>query len=200
MTEFPSQLGQDRWVLDKKPDGGGFFLELGCYHPKDLSNTFALEQRGWRGVSIDPFPSGDWSIRPNTRLVPAAVTSHGRPIRFVKGNELGGDEEHLGVHSDKVSKCERVVIPSISTRDLIDEYEIPKKIDYLSIDVEGSEYDILRSFPFDLVSVDLITVEHNFEVNKRQKIRAFLESRGFEKVTDIDTKWDDWFQSVQKKK
>ena len=82
----------------------------------------------------------------------------------------------------------------------IDGYEIPKKIDYLSIHVEASAYDILRSFPFDLISVDLITVEYNFEVNKRQKIRAFLESRGFEKVTDIDTKWDDWFQSVQKKK
>jgi len=199
-VEFTSQLGQDGWVLEHKRTPG-FFLEIGCFHPKDLSNTYALEQCGWNGISVDPFPTGDWrTTRPNTELVTKAVTSHGRPIRFVKAKELGGDEAHLGVHRETVAKYDRAVIPSITPRDLIAEYNIPSQIDYLSLDVEGAEYDILRAFPFETVNVDMISVEHNFERNKREKIRRHLESKGFQIVTNIDTKWDDWFLKVSEEK
>ena len=54
-----SQAGQDLWVLSKLPDGRRLsgesrtFLEIGCAHPTELSNTKALEENGWRGWQVD---------------------------------------------------------------------------------------------------------------------------------------------------
>ena len=193
MEEFPSQLGQDRFVLERFGHRG-FFLEIGAYHVKELSNTFALEKAGWKGISIDPFPKGDWvKERPNTILLESVLSSHGEPVRFIKGNELGGDEKHIGNHSHSVKNCDRVIIPSKTPRQLFEEYRLPKRIEYVSIDVEGAEFEILKEFPFESVEVGCITVEHNFEEAKRSLIRQLLEKNGFSKVVNIDTRWDDWY-------
>lgn len=56
LTEFKSysQAGQDEWVLSKFPKGyKGTFLDIGCSHPVELSNTYALEQLGWLGLLVD---------------------------------------------------------------------------------------------------------------------------------------------------
>jgi hypothetical protein len=82
-------------------------------------------------------------------------------------------------------------MPSMSVRDLLTEYAVPRHIQYLSLDTEGSELEILQAFPFDEVTVDAITVEHNFEEPKRTQIRDLLVSRGF--VLETVMKWDDWY-------
>ncbi len=193
MTCFPSQLGQDTFVLKYKKDPG-VFLEIGAFHTKDLSNTWALEKRGWTGYCVEPFPQGNWpSERPNTVLIKSVLTSHGNPVRFVKGKELGGDEKFLKTHAHSLKDCERVILPSITVADMIDIYKVPAHIDYMSIDVEGSELEILNSFPFSSVDVDIITVEHNYELDKRQKIKALLERHNFVQVCENESKWDDWF-------
>jgi hypothetical protein len=73
-------------------------------------------------------------------------------------------------------------------------------IDYLSLDTEGSEWEILRVFNFDIYTIRLITVEHNYfegtgfpplEKEKKDKIQKFLESRGF--VLEKTIKADDWY-------
>lgn len=62
----------------------------------------------------------------------------------------------------------------------------------MSVDTEGSEYDLLSSFPFDEWNIRLLTIEHNF-TPRRADIRKLLESHGYRCT---EHQWDDWFEKV----
>jgi hypothetical protein len=61
----------------------------------------------------------------------------------------------------------------------------------MNLDIEGGEYGVLSTFPFDKYSFGFLTVEHNFEEPKRTNIRKLLESKGYKHVREV--KWDDWY-------
>jgi hypothetical protein len=65
-------------------------------------------------------------------------------------------------------------------------------MDYLSIDTEGSEYDILSSFNFDKYKFRVITSEHNFTQN-REKIYTLLKKQGYERKFEDISEFDDWY-------
>ena len=71
-------------------------------------------------------------------------------------------------------------------------YNAPKKIDYLSVDTEGSEFDILSAFDFNEYRFNCITIEHNFTEN-REKLKFLLEQNGYKRVFEYLSKWDDWY-------
>merc|ERR550534_1159498 len=87
-----SQLAQDLWVLNLFRNlEGGFFLEIGANHPQAMSNTYVLEMFAlWHGVSIDPFPRGDWEERRNATLLQAAVGPEGSRQPFVLPGHMWG--------------------------------------------------------------------------------------------------------------
>lgn len=186
-----AQLNQDLWVLELLQKRDGWFVEFGAFHPEKLSNTKLLEEHGWRGVSVDPFPNGDWTTRPNTTLIKSAVTGDGRQIEFVKADELGGIAEHISAHAATVKDAERATISSITPTDVLAAANAPREIDYISLDVEGAELEILRAFPFDEYDVTLLTVEHNYEEPKRRDIRNLLRTKGFRLVAN--NRWDDCY-------
>ena len=66
----------------------------------------------------------------------------------------------------------------------------PHVIDYLSIDTEGSEFEILETFPFECWQVNLLTVEYNY-TDRRNDIRSLLDKKGY-KCTERE--WDDWYE------
>jgi len=71
-------------------------------------------------------------------------------------------------------------------------HNTPRKIDYLSIDTEGSEFDILKVFPFSEWMIQCLTVEHN-NGSIKDKIFNLLSSYGYERVVPDDSDWDDWY-------
>ena len=75
---------------------------------------------------------------------------------------------------------------------MIKNYVPNKKIDYLSIDTEGSEYDILKAFNFQTFKVEVISIEHNFSIN-RKKIFKLLTSNGYKRVLEKTSLWDDYY-------
>jgi hypothetical protein len=76
--------------------------------------------------------------------------------------------------------------------DLLTKYDAPQVIDYLSIDTEGSELDILSNFDFDYYKFKVITVEHNF-TEQREKINQLLTSKGYKQVLREISAFDDWY-------
>ena len=76
-----------------------------------------------------------------------------------------------------------------SLEDFLEKHDAPRQIDYLSIDTEGSEYEILAAFPFEDWDIRLITVEHNF-TPMREDIRTLLERHGYVRQ---EVEWDDWY-------
>jgi FkbM family methyltransferase len=87
----------------------------------------------------------------------------------------GQDDEHsLKRRNGKIVK-----VPTISLLDMLNEKYAPQIVDYLSIDTEGSEYDILESFFSDntYYKIRCITVEHNFNIENRQKLFDLLTKK-----------------------
>jgi FkbM family methyltransferase len=95
-------------------------------------------------------------------------------------------------HASARNKGETYPVKTISLNDLLVRHQAPSKIDYLSIDTEGSELEILEAFDFEKYAISVITCEHNFS-SQRPKIYDLLISKGFIRVFEGFSRWDDWY-------
>ena len=86
----------------------------------------------------------------------------------------------------------RYPVETVSLNDLLAFWEAPRRIDYLSLDTEGSELDILQHFDFAAHDVRLITVEHNHTA-RRQPILELLTARGYRRKFETLSSVDDWY-------
>jgi hypothetical protein len=85
-----------------------------------------------------------------------------------------------------------ISVQSISLNDLLSEAGAPADIDYVSIDTEGSELEILRHFDFGRWNVRLFTIDHNFSAN-RGEIEELLERNGYTRIWPEINQADDWY-------
>ena len=95
-------------------------------------------------------------------------------------------------HKKSRKSGKRYTVETIALLDLLDKFEAPKLIDYLSIDTEGSEYEILKNFDFDKYKFRVITCEHN-HTSMRQKIFDLLTNNGYVRKFEEISKFDDWY-------
>lgn len=196
-----AQLRQDIFVMNElgyKRDG--YFVEFGATNGVDLSNTYMLEKNfGWTGILAEPAVS--WSIalpkNRNCHIDFGCVWSKtGETLEF--NNALDAELSTIDNFSncDEHSKARegglRYTVTTISLLDLLKKYDAPKVIDYLSIDTEGSEYDILDAFDFDAYQFRTITCEHN-DTPMRQKIYDLLTSKGYTRKLTEFSYFDDWY-------
>jgi FkbM family methyltransferase len=184
-----AQLKQDQWVLSWFPYPG-FFLDVGMADGMRLSNTYMLEEKGWRGIGIDPFPTNP-QCRPNTIIEECAVFSYPASLNFIRAGCLGGIEQSISpLHLNKIKDKPRTTVKAVTLASILDKHNAPNFIEYLSLDVEGAEYDILSTFPFDRYTFGCMTIEHNFGPT-RQKIRQLLETHGYKHMKGV--RFDDWY-------
>ena len=184
-----SQIGQDLAVLkfyNQKRDG--FFIEIGASDGIKLSNTYLLEkQYNWKGICVEPVPKNYKNLiinRPNSICLDNAVFSVSNfTVNFDIANKytlLSGISEHIDRHKNRVDDDKSSIqVKTISLIDLLDNNNAPKFIEYLSLDTEGSEYEILKTFNFDKYIFGLIDVEHNHIEPRRTHIKELLLSNGY---------------------
>jgi len=172
-----SQIGQDSWILDKVVNPG-FFVDIGAYDGVAFSNTLRLEQAGWTGICAEPLPSmfdAMVKARDCTCRRVAVHSRSGEALRFRVSEMDSGIEAYLpSVPNDWPA----IEVQTISLNDLLEQDGAPSRIDYISLDTEGSELEILSTFDFDRWNVANWTVEHNdyrYGHNERSKelIRIF---------------------------
>ena len=82
---------------------------------------------------------------------------------------------------------------AISLNALIEKYQLGKNIDYISIDTEGNELDIIKNFNFKKFNVKIFTFEHNFKKNKREIIYKILKKNNYERMFKYISYMDDWY-------
>ena len=196
-----SQLQQDLFVLSElgfKRDG--FFVEFGATNGVDLSNSHLLEAKfGWTGILAEP--ARVWHSELRTNRTAAVETDcvwkkTGETLWFneVEVGALSTLDRFSGgdLHKDARKHGHKYEVSTISLLDLLMKHKAPQKIDYLSIDTEGSEYDILNAFDFDAFDIKIITCEHNF-TPMRGKIFKLLTKHGYERKY-AELSWcDDWY-------
>lgn len=199
---YSSQSGQDIFVYyeffkDKK---NGTFVDIGAYDGKYFSNTYFFEkQLGWNGICIEPINEIFQRLKKNRDCicVNGAITKQKKgkiPFLQIQGPEtaimLSGIASNYGPQMQKMIDEEiktrnltfkEISVQSYSINEVLQKYKF-HKIDLLSIDVEGSEYEILESWNFKKHPVEVIVVENIFE---DPKISSLLSSQGFEHIARI---------------
>jgi FkbM family methyltransferase len=183
---------------------GGFFVEFGASNGVDLSNTLLLERDyGWSGILAEPAVCWHDSLTKNRR---AKIEK--RCVWSRTGQRLSFQEVHAAelstiasfastdMHLQSRKEGRSYSVDTISLLDMLDAHSAPPEIDYLSIDTEGSELDILSTFDFQRYRFGVITVEHNYGAT-REPIHQLLTSNGYERKFAEVSLFDDWY--VRKK-
>ena len=196
-----SQLRQDLFVLSELDfKGAGFFVEFGATNGIDLSNTHLLEKEfGWTGILAEPAKCWHQDLRANrnSHIDTDCVWRDSNSIlnfNEVDSAELSTINSYSSADHHQESRREGKTydVKTISLVDLLKKYDAPRLIDYLSIDTEGSEFEILNSFDFDKYEFKIITCEHNF-TSKREEIFMLLTSKGYVRKFEKLSKFDDWY-------
>jgi hypothetical protein len=192
LQKFYSQIGQDIWIIGKVyPDvDHGYFVDIGSADAEIMSNSKALEEIGWDGICVDPFPT-NWKDRKCQLFREVVYSRSGQVIRFRKAGDLGGIDSHIDTWKREVESAEVVELTTTTVGDILKRANAPPFIHYVSIDTEGSEMEILKTFPFSEYTVGAFTIEHNYEEPKRQQIRQFLQQQGYR--FDKEQIVDDWY-------
>jgi FkbM family methyltransferase len=189
---YPSEIGQDKWVIFRMFPRvtDGFFLDVGSGHGTIGSNTKALEERGWSGICVDPFPT---HMEGRTcRMEKVVVSSvEGQLVKFHTHAGLGGIADSLGKWKEEASKSPAVELTTTTLGAVLDRAQAPDFIHFLSLDIEGAELDALKAVPFEKYRFGAMAIEHNHEEPKRTEIVKFLEARGYQRVHTF--RQDDFF-------
>lgn len=180
---YPSEIGQDKWVMVKMFPGvtNGFFLDVGSGHGTIGSNTKALEDAGWTGICIDPFPTG---MEGRTCRMEKVVVSSaaGQTVKFHTHAGLGGIADTLGKWKAEASKSPVVEFTTTTLGQVLAQANAPSFIHFMSLDIEGAELEALKGIPFEQYRFGAMAIEHNDEEPKRSDILKFLEARGYQRV------------------
>lgn len=190
-----SQYGQDRLVLEiLNGQRGGYFLDSGATDGVAASNTWLLETcYNWDGVCLEPNPVFFEALvrNRNCACINSCLYVRDGDVAFVDAGTLGGvlfeypEGELRRLEQRQGASPPIVRRPARTIRSVLDEVEAPPIVDYWSLDVEGSELALLRSFPFDRYTFRVLTVEHNNRPIVQESIRTFLLPFGFERLTTV---------------
>jgi FkbM family methyltransferase len=200
-VESCAQLGQDLWVLQMTGGrSGGTFVEIGSTDGVSINNTFLLEARfSWRGVCVEPNPTFYEHLKRNRTAKTfqrAVFRDSDNRHQFVPHGELGtlvgfeNSDFHAANRESFMSTAQTIAVETISPNDLFEQSGLPSLIDFLSLDTEGSEWDILESIDFSRYGFALMAIEHNFVTGKREMIYNKLKKLGYYR---FDAAFDDWF-------
>jgi FkbM family methyltransferase len=197
-----AQLKQDIFAyLESDRKNNGFFVEFGATNGISLSNSYMLEQNfAWKGILAEPAFMWHKALkinRPDSYIETSCVWKEsGHKLMFNQVDVLSTIDlySNKDYHSTRRENGERYEVETISLSDLLKKYHAPNIIDYLSIDTEGSELDILEAFfkSNDEYQIKIITCEHN-HTPYRQKIYELLTTYGYERINKCISQWDDFY-------
>lgn len=200
---FKSQNGQDKYLLsligEKK---NGYFVELGACDGELYSNSFYFEKvLEWNGILIEPNPIY-WEILNKNRNCNISNklcdSVGGNEVNFLLADAMSGIiNDNPGYWVKYHIEKDKIKLKTSLLSEVLDEFKAPLNIDFLSLDVEGSEYDILSTFPFDKYTFDFMCIEHNERWRKddnKFKIRDILINNGYKLIRETDL--DDFYKKI----
>jgi FkbM family methyltransferase len=197
-----AQIMQDLWAcfeLDNRRNG--FYVEFGATDGRTNSNTALLEaEYGWRGILAEPNPAWHPALRDNRRAAidtRCVAARSGETVDFlvVDDPELStiaayAAQDHFATYR---SRAPQIAVETVALNDLLADHNAPPVIDYISIDTEGSELDILSTFDFRRWQVRLFSVEHN-NTEREGEIDTLMARHGYRRVFAEFSQWDAWYR------
>ncbi|WP_440670667.1 FkbM family methyltransferase [Candidatus Pelagibacter sp. HIMB1483] len=183
------------------------FLEFGATDGFELSNTYMLENKlYWKGVLSEPSPQWHQSLkenRKNSELIKKCIwKKSGEKLNFFMSDNgtystlndfIDNDKKSMPINNELRKKGGKfITVETISLNDVMKKYFNNVCPSYISIDTEGSEYEILKSFNIEVYRPKLFTIEHNYTENE-SKIDDFLISNNYVRIFRKLTAFDAWY-------
>lgn len=203
-----AQLGQDLFALAVRGSTSpAYFVEFGATDGATLSNTWLLENvLGWQGILAEPAMTWHSRLHANRRCRidhRCVYSTTGERVQFLETQSTGGGTPELSslkafagsgdwASPIRLAHSIEYSVDTVSLNDLLDFHGAPAEIQFLSLDTEGSEYEILQAFDFSRRVIRSICVEHNHQPS-RQQIFDLLSARGYTRVFAEISAFDDWY-------
>jgi FkbM family methyltransferase len=197
-----SQLLNEAWILWRtNAKEHGYFVELGAGDGLNRSNSYLLEWTcGWSGIVAEPHPDFADSLRRNRGCfvsTKCVYARSGETLEFIlardrRRSRIAAIEPVDAAKAARQRDYRTVSVESIGLDDLLDEARAPSDIDYISIDAEGAELEILRTFDVRRWNVRLFTIAHNFSA-RRGAVEELLARNGYTRVWPEIDQADDWY-------
>lgn len=201
---YSSKEGQDKWVLETLSNKTkGIFVDIGAHDGVDDSNSYCLEKYfGWSGLCVEanPNPKSFPRLQSNRSCISENCAVFDRN-GFVDFAARTSRAQTCGIYSDDFinehtikqvqNKSFSVIqVPCYTLEFLLEKHSLPNIIDYLSLDVEGAELNILKCFNFNKYKFRTLTIEHGYNEkspvglnihnkNRKEKIKDLLIKNGY---------------------
>jgi FkbM family methyltransferase len=174
----------EEWIIRDFFDDerNGVFVDVGANHYQRESNSYYLEEYlGWRGIAVEPqtkFAADYAERRPQTIFVPLFVSdkSDQQATMYVPANDLIASSDHTFVQREGGEDAARVQVKTATLDDILDRHKIDR-VDFLSIDVELHEPEVLGGFSISRFKPRLVCIESHAPV--RQEILDYFASQGY---------------------
>lgn len=197
---YQGQVMQDVWALFELDDKReGYFVDFGATNGTTMSNSLILERNmDWTGIVAEPNPVFHENLARsrNCHISHKCVhSSTGDTMDFIMAarpmfSRLAAASDGLAFEEGGID--DRIAVKTVTLNDLLDEYDAPEVIDFISIDTEGSELDIMSQFDFSRRHVRLFAIEHNHE-ERRDHIFDLMTAQGYVRRLPELSKFDDWY-------
>lgn len=201
----------DLWIREIVfPDRrNGYFVEAGAADGISGSSCFLLErQLAWRGICIEPdedFFTRLSKNRPGSICENVCLAAAGGPVDFVVASDTGGHSPFLnGVRTaleqnkwrgdEVVAGGTTVIKQAVTLEELLSKHGAPRVIEYGAFDIEGSEFEALRSFPFDRYRFLALSLELDGSI--ADNVTELLLGNGYREVKNpfnADFPWERYF-------
>lgn len=172
----------------------GFYVDIGAHHPMRFSNTHLFYKKGWKGINIDAMPGSMKlfnKIRKRDVNLEIGISEKEDISTYYMFNEpgLNGFSKELSIERDSDKNYKIIGKKEIKTFPLsiiLDKYlQKNQKIDFMNIDVEGLDLQVLKSNNWDKYKPEFVLVEiTNTDLNKIQKdpTYIYLTEKGYKLV------------------
>jgi FkbM family methyltransferase len=199
---YYSQDKQDKFLEENVFKGykSGFFVDVGAHDGKTINNTLYFEKNNnWTGINIEPIKKVYNNLvinRPDCININCAVCNNNGETEFIcntgytemiSGIKDTFDPRHMkrlqNENKYHGSSTEIIKIATKKLETICNDHKI-SHINYLSIDVEGGEYEVIKSINFDKVFIDVIGFENNYNDSSIPIIK-YLQDRNFKILKDV---------------
>ena len=155
------------WGIDMMADfifrekNKGVFIDIGCHHPMINNNTYPLYKRGWNGINIDidysAIDSFNFLRSKDTNIEIAVSDTIGNSDLFFYHNRAAKNtlSKEKGLEAKQIRSIKTTTLNKI----IQESFYKDQKINFLTIDVEGFELNVLRGFDFKKYKPDLVVLE-----------------------------------------
>lgn len=180
-----------------------FFVDFGATNGIHLNNTWLLEKHlNWQGIVAEPAKCWHKELKQNRNSsidFRCVAMESNLEVDFLEANaaelstmaEFGNNGDWAS--AERINNSHAYKVQTVSLDDLLDAHNAPSEIQFLSIDTEGSEFEILSNYNFNGRKINSICVEHNYVHERRKSINQLLTSRGYKQIFKSISDFDDWY-------